>query len=359
MEGKVKKAFPGGNTSQGSYSFFDYIIPENVKRVFCLKGGPGVGKSSLMKKIYKEFLHRGYDIDLYHCPSDPSSLDGLVIKKLGVVLMDATAPHTMDPKLPGALDEIINLGDYWNTEELEKNKQEISVYDKDISNSFKRAFKFLKSAEPIFRDIEEKYSDCMDYGKVNLVTEEFIKRLFDGVKSTGNLKREKHLFGSAITPVGCLDYTENILKDVNKVYYLAGEIGTGKTTLLNKVYKKAIEKGLNVEVYHYPLIPEKIETVLLTDLDIGITISTTFKEEETIDLNQFLNREKLLKYEEDIKFDEKVLDDLICWAVLNLKRAKSKHDIIESYYSPNMRFDEVGKLRDKLIKRILKYEENL
>lgn len=103
MEGKVKKAFPGGNTSQGSYSFFDYIIPENVKRVFCLKGGPGVGKSSLMKKIYKEFLHRGYDIDLYHCPSDPSSLDGLVIKKLGVVLMDATAPHTMDPKLPGAL----------------------------------------------------------------------------------------------------------------------------------------------------------------------------------------------------------------------------------------------------------------
>ncbi|WP_234780024.1 hypothetical protein [Clostridioides difficile] len=133
----------------------------------------------------------------------------------------------------------------------------------------------------------------------------------------------------------------------------------GKTTLLNKVYKKAIEKGLNVEVYHYPLIPEKIETVLLTDLDIGITISTTFKEEDTIDLNQFLNREKLLKYEEDIKFDEKVLDDLICWAVLNLKRAKSKHDIIESYYSPNMRFDEVGKLRDKLIKRILKYEENL
>lgn len=37
MEGKVKKAFPGGNTSQGSYSFFDYIIPENVKE-FLFKG---------------------------------------------------------------------------------------------------------------------------------------------------------------------------------------------------------------------------------------------------------------------------------------------------------------------------------
>lgn len=60
------------------------------------------------------------------------------------------------------------------------------------------------------------------------------------------------------------------------------------------MYNKAIEKGLNVEVYHYPLIPEKIETILLTDLDIGITISTNFKEEDTIDLNQFLNRENYL-----------------------------------------------------------------
>ncbi len=124
-----------------AHILFDYIIPENVKE-FLFKGWTWSRKIFTYEKIYKEFLHRGYDIDLYHCPSDPSSLDGLVIKKLGVVLMDATAPHTMDPKLPGALDEIINLGDYWNTEELEKNKQEISVYDKDISNSFKGHLSF-------------------------------------------------------------------------------------------------------------------------------------------------------------------------------------------------------------------------
>ena len=74
-------------------------------------------------------------------------------------------------------------------------------------------------------------------------------------------------------------------------------------------------------------------------------------------MKKILNLMKTI--EDDYKEFQKVLDDLICWAVLNLKRAKSKHDIIESYYSPNMRFDEVGKLRDKLIKRILKYEENL
>ena len=98
MAGRVRKLFPGGNTANGSFNFFDNIIPQNVNRIFCLKGGPGVGKSSFMKKIAKEFIEKGYDVELHYCPSDPSSLDGVVILKLGVVLLDATAPHIVTQK---------------------------------------------------------------------------------------------------------------------------------------------------------------------------------------------------------------------------------------------------------------------
>ena len=109
MTGKTRKMFPGGNTANGFYSFFDYIIPNDVNRIFCLKGGPGVGKSSFMKKMAKEFTKMGYDVELHYCSSDPSSLDGVVIKGLNVVMIDATAPHTVDPKIPGAVDEILNF----------------------------------------------------------------------------------------------------------------------------------------------------------------------------------------------------------------------------------------------------------
>lgn len=91
--GSVKKVFPGGNTSKGFYSFYDYIVPEDVSKVFILKGGPGVGKSSFMRTIGEEFVRRGYDLELHYCSSDNNSLDGLVIKDLKVVLMDGTAPH--------------------------------------------------------------------------------------------------------------------------------------------------------------------------------------------------------------------------------------------------------------------------
>ncbi|MEG1310720.1 MAG: PRK06851 family protein [Romboutsia sp.] len=357
MEGKVRELFPGGNTVNGSYNFFDYIIPENVNRIFCLKGGPGVGKSSLMKKIAKEFIENGYDVELHHCPSDPSSLDGVVIKKLGVVLLDGTAPHIVDPKDPGAIDEIVNLGEYWNLEGLEKNKKEIVECSKDISRSFRRSYKFLKSAEPIYYDIEEKYRDCMDYGKVNLLTYKFINNLFEDIECNGEYKKERHLFGTAITPVGHIDYTDSILKEVTKIYHLKGEIGTGKTTFLQKICDRAVEKGLSVEVYHYPLIKEKIETVLIKELGIGITVSKLFEGQNTIDLDSCINKTKLEKYEEEIAVDKKIFDELIKYAISNLKKAKTKHDVVEAYYVPNMRFDDIEKLRLKLVKRILEYKK--
>ena len=358
MEGKIRKLFPGGNTANGSFNFFDNIIQDNINRIFCLKGGPGVGKSSLMKKIAQEYIKKGYDVELHYCPSDPSSLDAVLIKKLGVVLLDGTAPHVVDPKNPGAIDEIINLGDYWNVESLEKNKLEIVEVGKDISESFRRAYKYLKSAEPIYLDIEEKYRNSMDFGKINMYTDNFIEALFNGISSSGEYKKERHLFGTAITPIGHVDYTDSILSQVEKIYYLDGEIGTGKTTFLTKVYKKAVEKGMSVEIYHYPLIKEKLETIIINDLDIAITISDLFKGKEKIDFNQFINKNKLSNYKDEIEFDKKVFDELLGYAIDNLKLAKSKHDIIEAYYVPNMNFNEVEELRLDLMKKISKYEGN-
>lgn len=357
MEGKSRKLFPGANTANGSFNFFDNIITKNINRIFCLKGGPGVGKSSLMKKIANEFLEKGYNIELHYCPSDPSSLDAVLIKELGVALLDGTAPHIVDPKDPGAIDEIVNLGDYWNLENLEKNKVEIVECGKDISSSFRRAYKYLKSAEPIYYDIEEKYKDCMDFGQVNLLTEHFIYDLFKNASSTGIYQKERHLFGTAITPVGHVDYADSILSGVSKIYHLSGNIGTGKTTFLKRVYDKAIKKGMEVEVYHYPLIKDKLETIIIKDLDIGITTSKLFEGRNTIDLDKYLDQYKLAKYEEEINFDKKVFDELINYGISNLKKAKAKHDVIEAYYVPNMRFDEIETLRKEIVNRILKYEK--
>ncbi|MCF8011862.1 MAG: ATPase [Clostridiales bacterium] len=96
--GKFKKVFPGGNTSRGFYSFYDYIIePEKAARIFVIKGGPGVGKSTFMGKIGEAMQDRGYDVEYHCCSSDNDSLDGIVIPSIKIAMLDGTAPHSAVP----------------------------------------------------------------------------------------------------------------------------------------------------------------------------------------------------------------------------------------------------------------------
>lgn len=90
---KVRKMFPGGNTSQGFYSLHDNIIGSDRNMLYILKGMPGGGKSSLMKEIAIRFAEEGYMLEYHHCPSDPNSVDGIVITELAIGIVDGTAPH--------------------------------------------------------------------------------------------------------------------------------------------------------------------------------------------------------------------------------------------------------------------------
>ncbi|NPV27794.1 MAG: ATPase [Firmicutes bacterium] len=91
-EARIKHIFPGGNTVQGFYSLFDSVL-EGMDHIFVIKGGPGTGKSTLMRKIGLAMFERGYDIEFLHCASDNDSLDGVIIPAIRVALVDGTAPH--------------------------------------------------------------------------------------------------------------------------------------------------------------------------------------------------------------------------------------------------------------------------
>lgn len=357
MEGNLIKRFPGGNTSQGFKSFFDNIIPKDVNIIFCMKGGPGVGKSSLMKKVVKEMINIGYDVDLYPCSSDPESLDAIVIKQLGVVMLDGTSPHIVDPKNPGAIDEILDLGKFWNRDNIEKNKEEIMECSKEVSRFFKVGFNYFEAAAPIAYDIEAKNMDSMNFGEVNLITANLIDEIFKSVESSNRNNDVRHFFGSALSPIGHVEYTDTVLDDIEKVYYLEGDLGTGKSTILKRLADIAIEKGLDVEILHAPLLPEKLETIVIRGLSIAITTSRLFKDNniKSINLNEYMNIDKHIHYKEELEYNQKILDQLINYGLLNIKRAKEEHDKLEAFYIPNMNFDEVNKMKDIIIERILSY----
>ena len=142
MRGTVKRIFPGNNSIRGFFSYYDSNLRE-AERVFVLKGGPGTGKSSLMKGLAAEFLEKGCDVELWRCSSDPDSLDGIWIPHCGAAVVDGTSPHVVEPRYPGVKEEIVDLGDCWDEAKLMRRKEDIVALTDRISEAFGRAYEHL------------------------------------------------------------------------------------------------------------------------------------------------------------------------------------------------------------------------
>lgn len=360
-KGKVREFFPGGNTSLGFFSYYDYLVPPNATRIMIIKGGPGVGKSSFMKALATEMNERGFDVELHHCSSDHHSLDGVVFPEIAVALMDGTSPHQIDPSHPGAVDEIIHLGDYWDEKGLRRSRTEIIELSREIGRNFHRAYRYLKAAKVIDDDLEAINSEGLAIGKANKIAAGLIEDLFFEYHATEKMGEFRKLFASAITPEGFQNFLPGILGSQLKVIAITGGVGTGKATLLNKVLTAALGKGFRCEGYYCAFDPYKIEHLIIPNLGIGFTTSVEphcyplDEANQVIQMDQCVAPLVLTKYGKVIENETKLINELFETAISFIARAKHLHDQMEAFYVPNMDFTAVTELRRRTLERILEY----
>lgn len=90
--------FLGANSPTGFYSLYDHLLPpQEARAIYILKGGPGCGKSTLMRKIGGWAEEIGLAAEYVLCSGDPDSLDAIVLPTQGVAIVDGTAPHGVVP----------------------------------------------------------------------------------------------------------------------------------------------------------------------------------------------------------------------------------------------------------------------
>jgi len=349
--------FPGNNTSIGFYSYYNHIVPRRESnRFFCLKGGPGTGKSTFMKKIASGVGDAGFDVEFFRCSSDPDSLDGIFVPALKAAVVDGTAPHIIDPISPGAVDEIINLGDYWDTRPIKDNKREIIQCGAEIKRLFKRAYKYMAAAKNIMDDITEIYDNAENRAGAYIEAQNIADAHFNN-KPEGKLGKKRKLFATGVTPSGIISLADTLTDGSYKVYTVNHGFGGIVPQLLASVSYEAFIRGIDAEIYYCPMAPEeRIEHVIIPSLKLAVMSNNeafNARGGTAIELDKYKNAALIDEQKAAVDFDMLSYKMLLNAAVASLKGAKELHDVLEGYYAPHMDFEKSDRKAKEVLNAIL------
>lgn len=335
-KGTMIHKYPGSNTPSGFYSFYAEGL-RGMERIFVLKGGPGTGKSTLMKKIAFNLTERGYDVEVWQCSSDNDSLDGVVVPSLKIAVVDGTSPHLIDPVYPGAVDEIINLGDHWNRDLLRENKLRIVRLTEEISNHFQDAYEKLAA----YRNAYDDYAETHAIGekRVTALANDVIGEIFHE-----NLAKVSHFFAAAITPRGWVGYHQSLCAGVKKRFLLRGGSRYDIDSFLRHLEEAAVLRGHDIDIYHSTLAPECYEMVVLPRIGFA-AVDASVPELEPLTGDVLV---ELGPWDEE----EMPGNDFLEEAVNSIAAAKRLHNELEEYYVKAMNFEEVDEVCRKVFSEI-------
>ncbi|QVK21395.1 hypothetical protein KHQ82_03500 [Mycoplasmatota bacterium] len=163
--GKERHRFFGAATPEGPIDFIEDLTKDIGKRYF-IKGRPGTGKSTLLKRLILNATNRGIDVEVYHCGFDPHSLDMVVLKDLDIVIFDSTAPHEYFPSRDK--DEIIDMyAKIIKPGTDEKYADRLEEIIERYSSEVKLGTDFLKQSKELMKKKDNLYEHAVNKGNLN------------------------------------------------------------------------------------------------------------------------------------------------------------------------------------------------
>ncbi len=355
------KFFAASNSSHGFQNYFQACFGEgsHVDRLYIIKGGPGTGKSYLMRTVGREATAHGYAVTHYYCSSDPTSLDGIICSKEGrpcIGILDGTAPHVWEPRCPGVQEEIINLGDFWDSCRLIKQADAIKKLTAEKSACYAMAYRLLSACGDTDAVIETLVEPCIFLHKLTRLAERILKE-----QPTGKGYREVPALLDAVGMTGKIHFAtfEHLActHPRGNVLYIENYHGVGYR-LMDGLRQEAERKKLELWVSRHPVFTKKIAAVYIPEggLCIMIKEGTTASDRAClhrhIGLRRYVDADAMHVVRQKIRSIETLRDNLLARAIEQLQGAAVHHFALEEIYASAMDFDAKNSYEEALCQRI-------
>ncbi len=348
--------FLAANSGEGFISLFNELYnPREGWKLYIIKGGPGTGKSSLIRKICQKADEKGYFSNKIICSSDPDSLDGAIIPELKIAICDGTSPHIMDPVFPGVSETIVNLGECWDEHSLCNDSKHIITLTDCNKELHKKCTHYLVAAATAAKDNGKILHSCTDFNKIDNYALRTISKFSSKDSRKGKISK---IFINGNTPYGRTVLYESAIEMCENIISITDEYSFISSYLIDKLASYALTKGKNIIVALNPLIPSTEPLhLILPDEKIGFFTSNSqcnFKPyaSKNISVKRFSDKDKISTYKNRLMFNKKACDSFTDEAINIIKKAKSVHDELEKYYIKAMDFEKLNSIADMLVTKI-------
>ena len=339
--------FLGANSKEKFVTYFKELQrQDSAMQLFIFKGGPGCGKSSLMKKILALAESKGHKVEAIYCASDPSSLDAVIDHTAKFSIMDGTSPHTEDPILPGARQHIISMGDFWDTKKLSDRSVEIEKTTQLVSDCHRGAVAYISGAAELLSEnlrIGERYllkKEAVSFAK------SIIKELSGGDNASVSVRL---LSASSVGKIKVFSHTPFLFAD--KVYVIEDDIGAFSDFILKSVLSAANLMGERTLFCPCSVIPGKCDHLIFPDSRVAIVTQNRFLHFDGAAVIKGKDFYSPFPLPEDIIRRQDISGELLSEGCQLIKKAKDIHDTLEAFYIDAMDFSGADSIFTDIVKR--------
>ena len=244
-----------------------------------------------------------------------------------------------------AFEEIVNLGDFWDSSVLEENKEAIKKLVLEKSRGYERAYLLLAAYGKLMEAEERIIAPLLNRSKLSAS----VKRLLHGLSSEAVFKKETAL----LRAIGMNGETEfkTFEHEANTVFHVTDKFHTA-FFILNEVVKAAERQGLSLKVSYDPITPWRVDAVLLSDLKIAFVCGDG--NDRRINSMRFFDKEGYREARERLKKLEGEAQNIRELTLSTFEEIKEYHFTIEEIYSSAMDFSQKEGFVKKFIKKLFK-----
>ena len=345
--------FAASNSAQGFYSYYNECF-STLDKLYIIKGGPGTGKSGFMRCVFSAAMERGYEGEKFYCSSDQDSLDGIILYRDGKSLgfIDGTSPHSFDMRVAGAVDNIINLGEFWREEALAEKRDEIINLSAKKSGEYSVAYKYLCSCANLSAVINLYIGECVNIEKLKSVSAKLTSTL-----SVGEDFRERVRLIDSVGMRGRVRF-DSFERGADKIYLLGDMFGTG-SMMLRQIRENLKVKKREILISYDPICPDKINGIFDCGSKLAFILSdgraegiSNDKIVSHINMKRFVFPEKMADQRGNIKYARALYEKSLQGALDSFVRIEKYHFALEKIYGEAMDFSGVDRLIDKYINKI-------